>query len=499
MGITRIVGENSKMLTKYICFLDEEKYLTVQLFEFLAHKEHGYASINVLKEELGLSQYQLNKLAENALTVGQQFDDVEIQYNKSKGIIATGVTTQILKRIISLMAQESLRLQIFVHDYLNYGGKSTADFVKKVGISRATFFRSKAALSKALETQLPVSIKNDEIRLRFYIFDVLYYFSYTDYIDSPKVKSAVTDLLRDAILIWKLSLSNTQRKQLLYFISIVHLRTLSGNTLTDSNENNIMDTADDPRVRTFAEIIKKQYQLPQKQALRDSRYFMTFLTTNDLLEEKNFLQLKNLAEIKYLTQKQCVVLEEELQINTTKPEYESFVTSLFKINAKTLSPSFFNNSFIDPKQIFFFQESYPQADQIALSFVELCAAKSGILLDQEELTQLYYSYLFNILNEIPINIFRDKVKIAIDFSQGAVYTKYIYNQVKQFDNLNIVITNSLSNDCDIYLSNIYDPLIKKRQVIWENPPLAEDWAFLGDVIVDVKQKKYGKTRDEETK
>lgn len=498
MVTTRAIGEKGNMLTKYVYFLDEEKYLTVQLFEFLARKERGYASIDMLKEKLGLSQYQLNKLADNALTVAQQFDEVELQYNKGNGMLANGVTTQVLKRIISLMAQKSLRLKIFLHDHLNYGGKSTDKFIKEIGISRATFFRSKSALNKTLDSQLPNNIKNDEVRLRFYIFDVLYYFSYTDFIESMGIKAAVTNLLRSTILIWKLSLSNTQRKQLLYFISIVHLRTLAGHDLTDSDEDNIVAANNDPRVLAFAEVISRQGHLSPKQAQRISRYFMTFLTTNDFLEEEDFLQLKNLSEIKQLTQNQCVLLEKELQINTAEPEYESFVSSLFKINAKTLSPSFFNNSFIDPKQIFFFQESYPQADQIALNFVELCTNNSEILFDQEELTQLYYSYLFNILNEIPINVFRDKVKIAIDFSQGAVYTKYIHNQVNQFASLNIIISDSLSNDCDIYLSNIYDPLIKKKQVIWENPPLAEDWALLGDTIVEVKQKKYG-TKNEDTK
>ncbi|WP_229564174.1 hypothetical protein [Pediococcus pentosaceus] len=59
-----------------------------------------------------------------------------------------------------------------------------------------------------------------------------------------------------------------------------------------------------------------------------------------------------------------------------------------------------------------------------------------------------------------------------------------YNNLRP---LNIEISKRLEDDTDIFLSDqrFYD--VDCEQMIWESPPLAEDWEQLGDLIVKIKQ------------
>ncbi|WP_234417844.1 hypothetical protein [Pediococcus pentosaceus] len=108
-------------------------------------------------------------------------------------------------------------------------------------------------------------------------------------------------------------------------------------------------------------------------------------------------------------------------------------------------------------------------------------------LDKDTLTQLYYTYMLILLEHLPVQLVSSVVKITVDFSNGKVFTKYITSQLQQFAPLNIEISKRLEDDTDIFLSDqrFYD--VDCEQMIWESPPLAEDWEQLGDLIVKIKQ------------
>lgn len=97
--------------------------------------------------------------------------------------------------------------------------------------------------------------------------------------------------------------------------------------------------------------------------------------------------------------------------------------------------------------------------------------------------------MFAFINHIPTESLRDQVHICVDFSQGTLYTQYVISTLATFNNAHIVIEQKLSQDTDIYLSDIYSQTVNQPQIIWQNPPTPTDWSVLGDIIVKTKKEK----------
>lgn len=94
--------------------------------------------------------------------------------------------------------------------------------------------------------------------------------------------------------------------------------------------------------------------------------------------------------------------------------------------------------------------------------------------------------MFALITEVPTEALPDKVYLCVDFSQGSVYTTYIENTLKSFNNVHIVIQHEIDDMIDIYLSDFKSEAVKPLQIIWENPPTPHDWQMLGDTIIAIR-------------
>ena len=144
-------------------------------------------------------------------------------------------------------------------------------------------------------------------------------------------------------------------------------------------------------------------------------------------------------------------------------------------------------TFVDASQVSFFQESYPLFDEIVSSFILGLKQQTLIQFSTKDATNLYFSYMFALINAIPNELLVDKVYICVDFSQGDLYTDYIISTLQAFNNAHIVIEENVSEHTDIYLSDFYSRFITQTQIIWQDPPTPTDWAQLADTIVATKK------------
>lgn len=484
------------MLESFIPFLDKERYLTVCFFEFFSNRgsTKNTVSFSELQDNLEISSYNLQKVLSTAQNLCSQISGLKLEQAQDKKITLTGLTTLKFKKIILYEAHHSLRFKIFIHITLRPKGYSDTEFQQKQGISRATYFRIKNLLLNDINTDINNNMNSSEAYSRYYIYSVIYYFSYLDFIDDSSGKKDIAASINYIILLLKLSPTNIQRKQHLYFVTVCYWRSKIGYKMSENDEKYLADLKKTPDIKKMVDYLNKVWASSVISAYRITNFVLTFLVT---IEELNTDMLSNLQDydsVEKLTHQQIALIHQSLGENFSQISLLSLTNKLLKINAKMLVPVYLDTSYNRMKDWNFYEDSYVSIARLAKQLLQ-CRAdfKSARPLGKNENTELYYSYLFTIFSEIPATAFSDQVRIAVDFSQGIEYTDYIKKKLEEMALLNIQIDRFVNPKTDIYLTNNFDPTFKNDQIVWDHPPLTKDMVNLRELIVRVKNAKHKKT------
>lgn len=472
------------MLQSFIPFLDKERYLTVCFFEFFSNRgsTRNTVSFFELQDNLEISSYNLQKVLSTAQNLCSQISGLKLEQARDKKITLTGLTTLKLKKIILYEAHHSLRFKIFIHITLRPMGYSDTEFQEKHGISRATYFRIKNNMNYS------------EAYCRYYIYSVIYYFSYLDFIDDSSGKKDIAASINYITILLKLSPTNIQHKQHLYFVAVCYRRSKIGYKMSDSDEKYFADFKKTSAIKKMNDYLNRAWASSEISAYRITNFVLTFLVT---IEELNTDMLANLQDydlVEKLTHQQIALIHHSLGENFSQISLRSLTNILLKINAKMSVPVYLDTSYNRMKDWNFYEDSYLSIARLAKQLLQ-CRAdfKSARPLGKNENTQLYYSYLFAIFSEIPATAFSDQVRMAVDFSQGIEYTDYIKKKLEEMALLNIQIDRFVNPKTDIYLTNNFDPTFKNDQIVWDHPPLTKDMVNLRELIVRVKNAKHKKT------
>lgn len=134
----------------------------------------------------------------------------------------------------------------------------------------------------------------------------------------------------------------------------------------------------------------------------------------------------------------------------------------------------------------YFADVYPFLDNKVRRVVDEIA-QHWVLPDKK---RAYFNIITSMLtSKIPFSK-RDQVSLCIDFSGGPYVNSYILSLFKSYVNINVSVSNVLTSETDLYLSDQYIEYHLLNQVIWLKPPTPLDWAELGEKIVEIKQRKY---------
>lgn len=481
------------MLQSFIPFLDKERYLTVRFFEIFSHQgtKESTVSLPELQNKLAVSSYKLQQVISTAQHICQQVTGLKLEQTSAKELTLTGLDSLKLKKIILFEAHHSLRFKIFIHIALRPKGYSDSEFQQKHGISRATYFRIKSLLLDEIGAEIKNNINYSEAYTRYYIYNVIYYFSFLDFIDDSSEKKELTASINYIIMTLKLSPTNLQRKQHLYFVVVNYWRSKNGHIMSANDENFFITFKKTPAIRKCLEHLHKFWAKSEIGATRIANSVLTFLIT---IEELNVNMLQSLQDydlVNELTQQQIALIKRVLGENFVQVNPLSLTDKLLKVNAKMLVPFYLDTSYNGMKNWDFYEDSYLSIAQLAKQLLQCRADFRPVRpMGENEATQFYYSYLFTIFSEIPTTAFSDQVRIAVDFSQGIEYTDYIKKKLVEMALLNIQIDKFVSPRTDIYLTNNFDPTFKNYQIVWDHPPLTREMVDLRELIVKVKNAKH---------
>ncbi|WEV56636.1 hypothetical protein [Ligilactobacillus acidipiscis] len=481
------------MLQSFVPFLDKERYLTVCFFEFFLNRrpKSTTASFSELQNKLEISSYKLREIISAAQNLCKLIPELKLEQSVDKKVTLTGLNTLKQKKIILYEAHHSLRFKIFIHITLRPKGYSDTEFQEKHGISRATYFRLKKLLLNDINTDIKNNMASSEAYSRYYIYNVIYYFSYLDFIDDSFGKKSIAASINYITILLKLSPTNSQRKQHLYFVAVCYWRSKIGYKMSDSDEKYFADFKKTSAIKKMNDYLNRAWASSEINAYRITNFVLTFLVT---IEELNTDMLSNLQDydlVDKLTHQQIALIHHSLGENFSQISLCSLTNKLLKINAKMLVPVYLYTSYNRMKDWNFYEDSYLSIACLAKQLLQ-CRTdfKSARPLGENENTQLYYSYLFTIFSEIPATAFSDQVRIAVDFSQGIEYSDYIKKKLEEMALLNIQIDSFVNPKTDIYLTNNFDPSFKNDQVVWDHPPLTRDMVNLRQLIVKVKNFKH---------
>ncbi|HJE97589.1 MAG TPA: hypothetical protein K8V00_08210 [Ligilactobacillus acidipiscis] len=484
------------MLESFIPFLDKERYLTVCFFEFFSNRgsAKNTVSFSELQDNLEISSYNLQKVLSTAQNLCSQISGLKLEQAQDEKITLTGLTTLKLKKIILYEAHHSLRFKIFIHITLRPKGYSDAEFQQKHGISRATYFRQKKLLLKDINTDIKNNMNSSEAYNRYYIYSVIYYFSYLDFIDNSSGKKDIAASINYVTILLKLSPTNIQHKQHLYFVAVCYWRSKNGYKMSENDEKYFADLKKTPDIKKMVDYFNRVWASSETSAYRITNFVLTFLVTIEELNTDILPNLQDYDSVEKLTHQQIALIHHSLGKNFSQIGLRSLTNKLLKINAEMLVPVYLDTSYNGMKDWKFYENSYLSIAYLARQLLQ-CRAdfKPARPLGENENTQLYYSYLFTIFTEIPTTAFSDQVRIAVDFSQGIEYTDYIKKKLEEMALLNIKIDRFVNPKTDIYLTNNFDPAFKNDQVVWDHPPLTKDMVNLRELIVKVKNAKHKKT------
>lgn len=481
----------------YTQFFEKNDQLAFQILQKFAIKRNSMITVSSILDQFPVSEYKLT-----TILASLNNDLMHIQYVKSPKITETeknvlrgqNITTTVVNEIRLLYLQRSVLFAVFKYNFLQSKKIPKAVFMKSNYISKTKFYASEIALRDILKNsdfyQSPNITSDDEYILRLNLFE----FFYTAFngIGSPfqNMNIQTNNLIVRIQEQFAITNKPVQKSKLEIFLKIWLLRMENGHyigTHIISTDNVAADISE--RLTSIGKYIRDTFKLSLGR--EELNYLYTFLLTQEYIGGiQNVLHKADVPLAYQLTTKLIErVTTPTLLIDPDAFESQALFLALIQINLRFTMFYIEPTTFISLNQIDFFKETYPLFHAVINQFIEDIKHEGMLKLNPRESANLYFDYMFALINSVPKSLLLDKVHICVDFSQGKIYNTYITETLEGFANANIVIESNLSHTTDIYLSDFYSTAVKKSQTIWRNPPSPDDWAALGDNIIKLKHMK----------
>lgn len=480
----------------YQLFFEEDDALYYQILQQLIRHHGQRVSEAQLQDQFSLTPYRLHKAIttiNNDLVTISNADNPIYLDEPEKGILrGNQITTVALQKVGLIYLQRSLVFVVFEYHYIYAHQSSKTDYMKEHFISNATFYHAESRMKKIIKqldfshTVVSKSLTSTEYMTRLHLFQ-LYYTAYNG-IDSPfsDLDPLITMLIDQLKAVFDISYTPTRLNKLSIFLKLWIIRVTGENPVAANLLTDIPQSLVD-QLQAIRALLAKEYLINVSDDELD--YLYTFLMVQDyiavdvtrfspdIVPAANHLTdlfMKNVAAHH--------ILVDPAQL-TQFPLRDKISNIHIQFTTFYIEPT----TFVDASQVSFFQESYPLFDEVVSSFIMQLQRNSDFKFTAKDATNLYFSYMFALINAIPTAALVDKVYVCVDFSQGDLYTDYIVSTLQAFNNAHIVIEENISDHTNIYLSDFYSSFITQPQIIWQDPPTPTDWGQLADTIIACKK------------
>lgn len=479
------------MLKEFIPFIDKDRYLIIQLFEFLNSQSKTTFSTSEIQHILHVSSYKTKTTIQEAVVLSKNLPKSKLIF-KNDFLQAFSINHTTLNTITNMEARESLRFKIFLHITLNPSQQSDKMFQKNVGVSPSTYFRVKKMLLQEIGDEKITRVQENEIYARYYIYQVIFYFSYFDYYPENlknyntirKAKNSITYLTT----IWNLRLTNSKKKQINYFTFVNLLRLRNHKELSEDDTIYLVDTISRGAVLLYIRHLMKEWYMLEKKALIVARYFITFLINTNNLPVDKLVFIKNYDVIKEVSQQQVNLIQQSLNIPLNENNSDDYKNNLIKINAKILSPFFKLDLFLIDKHCY--QGVLPlhtSIDDLIKGLINSLFDITRKRFNDSEIKQIEKTYMLITMPKTINNDLTLPIHIVVDFYEGGILNDYVVAGLKILSYLNIIVDTHVNNLTDIYITDTYDKNFKKQQLIWEDLPNRDDWKMLHNLIINLRK------------
>ena len=486
--------EISKMLKEFIPFIDKDRYLTIQLFEFLASQKKTVHSLVKIQEVLQVSQYRAKITIQDAISLSKDFPTFKITFENDI-LSALNIDNFLLNKIIDFEAHKSLRFRIFLYTTLNIYSESDTEFQRNVGISSSTYFRLKKGLSQDIGSSKIECMRKSEVFSRYYIYQVLVYFSFFDYFPSGIKANKNFIKMKNSIayctLIWKITPTQSQRKQINYFVTIGILRSKNQHHITENDNEYLVEVLLHEQILLFMKHLSKDWYMLEKSASLVTRYALTFLINTNNLPVSQLKLLKNFSDIQSITNQQVDIIKDLADPSLVDTKIIDLQNKLLKANARILSPFLKTDLFFTEQHWYYANLLRNGAvENLIDEFTTLISSANSTPFNKQEIAQIKKDYSLIILPKLSIRNLILPIHIVVDFSEGSLFNDYITSGLQSITGLNIKIDQHLSKLTDIYLTDTFNPSYTKQQIIWPAMPKKSDWQQLKAHIMSLQKHRF---------
>ena len=479
------------MLKEFIPFIDKDHYLVIQLFEFLMSQHQETYSTSEIQNKLQVSIYKTKMVIHDAITLSENLPHTKLTF-QNDSLTAVNIDHIILNTVINTEAHQSLRLKTFLHSTLNIYNITDKEFQENTGISSATYFRLKKSIRQEIGVEKLNAMHENEALSRYYIYQLLLYFSYFDYkpnfLDKDNSFLGAKNSIAYMTLIWNINPSNSQRKQINYFIFVNILRSRNQIHLSDDIVNYLFELTNKNELNLFIRHLTKEWQMLPDDASLLTRYYISFLVRINSFPISHLDFLKHSTLIENVTKEQITSIKKMSSTISSKLGTNQFENKLLKTNTKLLNPFFTTELFLTEQHVDYSDLEINQpTDNVINELTSLLCTTSPIKYSTSEIIQIKKTYFLIISPKISVYLLNSPIHIVVDFSDGDIFNDYVKNCLHSLDDLNIQVDQHINALSDIYLTDIYNNAFKKHRIIWQGIPTATDFDSLRNFIIDLQK------------
>lgn len=495
MSINGLLNRALEEITMFFDFLlNKNDQTCLAILRQFAHMAVPTLPRQALMDKYDLTNFHLNKdfetinldLAEVAEEVPSYLDEVV------KGTLeAHNVTSYIVQKITLLYIKRANAFPVFEYHFFYDQMYKAKVYRDEHYITQAMFFRYSKQLRSDYQAvnfyEVAGVNQSEEFVIRLRLFQLYYTVFASIEAPFPKLEPTVKAMMSAIKPYLCHPVTPTQRMKLSILLKVWLMRLQNQGTLPKETKITVphdetyqaIFTALTPNLPAFATLTTNEQD-----------YLYSFLLTQGFVEiddEKIGAYFPLAVEIterflSYAKEQRFLKAPDDL---TNWPVYSQLLQVNLQFTTFYIEPT----TFISAQQIGFFTGLYPVFDVLIRDFIKLLRRELDFQFSERMIVNLYFSYMFTLINTIPETATKDRVCVCVDFSEGTLYSNYVVKSLTAFNHANIVIQRDLDDQTDIYISDCHASDIKVPQVIWLDPPTPQDWSALSDLILTCKQER----------
>ncbi|MCH5463037.1 hypothetical protein HC026_11420 [Lactobacillus sp. LC28-10] len=483
----------------YLAFLEKNEHCKLDILGLLAKDEKHRVQTKEILDNLSITAYKLNKLCKELIEDLQQIDQCHCQLKlDGSSLVCEDADYSIYQQLQLSYLKQSIRFQIFEYEYLDQQKETRQKFLHDHYLSQSKFYSERAKVEAILEKQALVKAQPANINMhpelidRIKITNVYYYFFNGIDDPFPELNNQASRFYNFLAMTFGLSMTPSKQLKLRMFFQIQAKRLAARKFM---NIRNIVTLEQDERIDLLKEFyLKNVKHSDESDTDSELSYLLLFLRSQHILDSVP-VKLSNQVQQYFVrgSQQFGQVLGQTPVIDQTKfmaTDQQNIADSLSELTIWLIVFDYFQLTETHSAGQPHVMMSFPALTALGKKLVKAAVKNFDLQLSNGMFSALLKSYVRLLVDHVPSDLIQDNVTICVDFAQNAVPMEYFSKLLTANLGGGVILTDQLSSDVDIYLSDIFVSSIRDiPQVTWLDPLKTSNWEELRQTITEVKQSK----------